>query len=172
GFSAKEIQKQLGLKRYEPVWAMVHKLRKAMGNRDKRYTLEELDEITLEKIDELAESGNAFFDDEKYHEAISQWQKSLALVPEPQLHYAQSQWFFASIGDAFFALKDYLKALQNFEKAKGNIIKIATTIRLFVCGWGNVIWSRAIHKTPKNFCSVPVCLKVRNFLPKTTSGTV
>ncbi|QQM25473.1 IS1595 family transposase [Elizabethkingia sp. M8] len=40
GFSAKEIQKQLGLKRYEPVWAMVHKLRKAMGSRDARYTLE------------------------------------------------------------------------------------------------------------------------------------
>ncbi|WES98228.1 IS1595 family transposase [Chryseobacterium arthrosphaerae] len=40
GFSAQEIQKQLGLKRYEPVWAMVHKLRKAMGNRDSQYTLE------------------------------------------------------------------------------------------------------------------------------------
>ena len=40
GFSAKEIQRQLGLKRYEPVWAMVHKLRKAMGNRDSPYTLE------------------------------------------------------------------------------------------------------------------------------------
>jgi hypothetical protein len=40
GFSSKEIQKQLGLKRYEPVWAMVHKLRKAMGTRDERYTLE------------------------------------------------------------------------------------------------------------------------------------
>jgi transposase-like protein len=40
GFSSKEIQKQLGLKRYEPVWSMVHKLRKAMGNRDARYTLE------------------------------------------------------------------------------------------------------------------------------------
>lgn len=47
GFSAKEMQRQLGLKRYEPVWALVHKLRKAMGNRDSRYTLEgmiELDE--------------------------------------------------------------------------------------------------------------------------------
>lgn len=40
GFSAKEIQRQLGLKRYEPVWSMVHKLRKAMGKRDERYTLE------------------------------------------------------------------------------------------------------------------------------------
>ncbi|MDT8347895.1 MAG: IS1595 family transposase [Flavobacteriaceae bacterium] len=44
-FSAKEIQRQLGLKRYEPVWAMVHKLRKAMGNRDARYTLEGMIEM-------------------------------------------------------------------------------------------------------------------------------
>ena len=40
GFSAKEIQRQLGLKRYEPVWAMTHKIRDAMGQRDDRYTLE------------------------------------------------------------------------------------------------------------------------------------
>ena len=40
GFSVKEIQRQLGLKRYEPVWFMVHELRKAMGDRDFRYTLE------------------------------------------------------------------------------------------------------------------------------------
>jgi hypothetical protein len=45
GFSSKEIQKQLGLKRYEPVWAMVHKLRIAMGNRDARYTLEGMIEM-------------------------------------------------------------------------------------------------------------------------------
>jgi len=44
-FSSKEIQKQLGLKRYEPVWAMVHKIRKAMGNRDDRYTLEGMIEM-------------------------------------------------------------------------------------------------------------------------------
>ncbi len=45
GFSSKEIQRQLGLKRYEPVWAMVHKLRKAMGHRDDRYTLEGMIEM-------------------------------------------------------------------------------------------------------------------------------
>ncbi len=45
GFSAKEMQRQLGLKRYEPVWAMVHKLRKAMGNRDANYTLEGMIEM-------------------------------------------------------------------------------------------------------------------------------
>ncbi len=62
GFSAKEIQRQLGLKRYEPVWAMVHKLRKAMGNRDARYTLEgmiEMDEgyFTFESSEVEQEKG-------------------------------------------------------------------------------------------------------------------
>lgn len=40
GFSSKEIQLQLGLKRYEPVWAMDHKIREAMRQRDDHYTLE------------------------------------------------------------------------------------------------------------------------------------
>ena len=62
GFSAKEIQKQLGLKRYEPVCAMVHKLRKAMGNRDAKYTLEgmiEFDEayFTVESSEIEQEKG-------------------------------------------------------------------------------------------------------------------
>ena len=35
----------MGLKCYEPVWAMVHKLRKAMGKRDDRYTLEGMIEM-------------------------------------------------------------------------------------------------------------------------------
>jgi hypothetical protein len=34
-----KLQKQLGFKRHEPVWFMVYKLRKAMVNRDSRYTL-------------------------------------------------------------------------------------------------------------------------------------
>ncbi len=45
GFSTKEIQRQLGLKRYEPVCAMEHKLRKGMGKRDERYTLEGMIEM-------------------------------------------------------------------------------------------------------------------------------
>jgi DNA-directed RNA polymerase subunit RPC12/RpoP len=46
-FSAVEIQRQLGHKYYEPVWAMVHKIRIVMGKRDARYNLSgtiELDE--------------------------------------------------------------------------------------------------------------------------------
>ena len=46
-FSAKELQRQLGHKRYHPIWHMAHKLRTAMGNRDGEYVLSgriELDE--------------------------------------------------------------------------------------------------------------------------------
>ena len=38
-FSTKEIQRQLGHKRYQPIWCMVHKIRACMGSRDDVYTL-------------------------------------------------------------------------------------------------------------------------------------
>jgi len=44
-FSALEMQRQLGHKRYEPIWAMLHKLRIVMGNRYDRYTLKGLVEV-------------------------------------------------------------------------------------------------------------------------------
>ena len=52
-FSAKEIQRQLGHKRYEPIWYMVQKLRCVMGIRDDDYMLEgqvEIDEGFFETV--------------------------------------------------------------------------------------------------------------------------
>ncbi|MBA3682418.1 MAG: IS1595 family transposase [Bacteroidetes bacterium] len=45
GFSSSEIQRQMKHKRYEPVWAMVHKLRKAMGKREDLYKLNDIVEF-------------------------------------------------------------------------------------------------------------------------------
>ena len=42
GFSAAELQRQLGMKRYEPVFRLYHKLRAVMGRRDDRYRLEDM----------------------------------------------------------------------------------------------------------------------------------
>jgi hypothetical protein len=39
GTSAYNVQRQLKHKRYEPIWAMMHKIRSAMGTRDNRYLL-------------------------------------------------------------------------------------------------------------------------------------
>jgi transposase-like protein len=44
-FSALEIQRQIGHKFYEPVWAMMHKLRIVMGQRDAEYKLRDNVEI-------------------------------------------------------------------------------------------------------------------------------
>ena len=52
-FSAKEVQRQLGHKRYEPIWAMLHKIRSVMGLRDDGYRLNgevELDEGFFETV--------------------------------------------------------------------------------------------------------------------------
>ena len=61
-FSALELQRQLGHKRYEPVWYMLHKLRAAMGKRDSQYELTEFVEIDkgfFESVDkDSGESGD------------------------------------------------------------------------------------------------------------------
>lgn len=49
-FSASELQRQLGHKYYRPIWAMLHKLRQAMGKRD-----------TLYKLDGECELDDGFF---------------------------------------------------------------------------------------------------------------
>lgn len=46
-FSAKEVQNQIGHKRYQPIWEMMHKIRLVMGLRDSQYLLE--DEIELDE---------------------------------------------------------------------------------------------------------------------------
>ncbi len=38
-FSASELKRQCGLKRYQPVWELLHKLRSAMGKKDGEYKL-------------------------------------------------------------------------------------------------------------------------------------
>jgi hypothetical protein len=53
-FSAKEIQRQIGHNRYQPIWEMMHKLRSVMGLRDDLYVLTnevELDEGFFETVD-------------------------------------------------------------------------------------------------------------------------
>jgi len=40
GLSAKEMQRQLGYKRYDTIWSLMHKIRIAMGARDALYNLE------------------------------------------------------------------------------------------------------------------------------------
>ena len=56
-FPVLEIQRQLGHKRYQPIWEMVHKIRSVMGQRDSRY-----------KLNGVAELGEAHFSTEDERE--------------------------------------------------------------------------------------------------------
>ena len=61
-FSALEMQRMLGHKRYEPIWFMMHKIRRIMSKRDEKYQLKgslEFDEGFFERVD------NADLDKEK-----------------------------------------------------------------------------------------------------------
>jgi len=55
GFSALEMQRLTGHKRYEPVWYMLHKIRRIMGKRDAAHQLSghiETDEGFFERVDD------------------------------------------------------------------------------------------------------------------------
>ena len=52
GLSAREMQRQIGHKRYTTVWAIMHRIREKMGERDQKYLLKdmiEFDEAHFEK---------------------------------------------------------------------------------------------------------------------------
>lgn len=60
GFSALEMQRLLGHKRYEPVWLLLHKIRISMGHRDDKYSLDgyiEMDEGFFEGHRKKDEEG-------------------------------------------------------------------------------------------------------------------
>ncbi len=53
-FSALEMQRMLGHKRYEPIWYMMHKIRRVMSKRDEKYQIKnsiEFDEGFFERVD-------------------------------------------------------------------------------------------------------------------------
>ena len=60
-FSAREVQQELGNKRYQPGWGMLHKIRSIMGLRGYEYLLEnevELDDGFFEISDITREKAN------------------------------------------------------------------------------------------------------------------
>lgn len=74
-----------------------------------------------EKIDDLAEQGNRFFDNEDYGKALDTWLKALELIPSPQNCYSESVWFMTAIGDIYFVNENFKTACEYFENAYTNI---------------------------------------------------
>ncbi len=69
-FSALQMQRMLGHKRYEPIWLMMHKIRRVMSKRDEKYQLDgcvEFDEGFFERVDnkDVIEDNKGKTDEEK-----------------------------------------------------------------------------------------------------------
>ena len=84
-FSSLELQRQLGVKRYETVWYMMNKIRRSMGNRDERYLLKgdiEVDDAFFEVVDlpKKDELGNIITEDLRRGRGSQRQQKVLVMV--------------------------------------------------------------------------------------------
>jgi hypothetical protein len=76
GISALELQRQLGRKRYEPVWMMMHKIRDLMSFREDQYQLTgelEVDEISVRV-------GNSIKPDEELKREKGSQNQALAII--------------------------------------------------------------------------------------------
>lgn len=72
-------------------------------------------------IDEIAEEGNALFDEGKYAQAVEIWQEGLDFLDKPLNAQNEAVWFQTSIADALFMLRQYEKAYTYLLDAKSNL---------------------------------------------------
>ena len=74
--SASEMQRQLGHKRYQPIWEMMHKLRSVMGQRDGKYKLSG----TIELDEGYFTTDSPLEEDEPLKSGIGSQRKSKVMV--------------------------------------------------------------------------------------------
>ena len=99
----------------------------------------------------MSENGNIYFDNENYNKAITIWEKSLSLIPNPKNSYSESFWLETSIGDAYFLLGEYTKALEHFENAKGNIEENAYENPFVMLRLGQTLLENSINEEAKEY---------------------
>jgi transposase-like protein len=99
GISAKEMQRLLGFKRYEPVWYMMHKLRAVMGKRDDLYTLSQSVEIdegffesTKDSIKNAEKEDTDQDKNEKRGRGSSKQSKVLVMVESKEVKQASEKY--------------------------------------------------------------------------------
>ncbi len=117
-FSALEMQRQIGHKYYEPIWAMLHKIRVVMGKRDEQYTLSgdvEMDEgffetvMVKEEREELKEKiKNGFISKTKRGRGSDKQTKALVMTKSEQVQVPVKN----SKGNNKFRIKKRVKFIK------------------------------------------------------------
>lgn len=69
------------------------------------------------EIEDLIDDGNIKFDAGHISEALELFEKALGQIEDAEDDWQTSSWLFAIIGDCYFLLNNFQKALDNFQKA-------------------------------------------------------
>lgn len=77
----------------------------------------ELDEEIEEQIQDLAERGNELMEGHRNVDAINTFEEALGLLPRPVMQWDEAMWLYASIGDAYYARREFCDAVESLRIA-------------------------------------------------------
>lgn len=95
-----------------------------MGNNisEEKNSFSEITDELSARLDELADAGNILAEDGRSDEALKIWNEALDLLTDSQKHLCEEAvWFYASIGDMYFAEKKYDLSYEYFTEAYSNL---------------------------------------------------
>ena len=76
------------------------------------------DDEVFDRIEILAEQGEAYIKRGKYRSALQKFWKAYELLPEPKTQYPSGTWLLTAIGDLNFIVGNFLAGKKNLTKAK------------------------------------------------------
>lgn len=66
----------------------------------------------FDEVERLSSEGSDSFDDAQFDEAIRKWSAAMSLLPDPKVQWDAYTWLSASIGDAYFELRNFPEARE------------------------------------------------------------
>lgn len=137
-FSALEMQRMIGHKRYEPIWYMMHKIRRVMSKRDEKYQLKgclEFDEGFFERVDNKEDikdkQSNLTPKDRKNKRGRGSERQAKVLVmveSEPSIKAPKKGKPDRKVGYLKMVVMENLQAETINQKVKKGVEKIATVL--------------------------------------------
>lgn len=76
-----------------------------------------MDGATYKRITSLCEHGEQKCGEERYREAIQDYEQALALIPQPVEDWEASTWVLAALGDCHYLLGDFQAAHRHLTQA-------------------------------------------------------
>jgi len=81
----------------------------------------ELPQEIYERIENLSNEGNEFFDSGQFDAAIVKWSEAFDLLPEPKPDWEAATWLLVSIGYAYYQQGKLDQARTNFFDALNSL---------------------------------------------------